>query len=397
MEELELGEDDAFEGDEDGELADEEVNEEEQEEEEAAPAPTEPLGPDTSARSYRGHGDSVYSVDVSPDGQWCATGSGDDTAQVWRLGDCAPLAALPSGSDTISCVAFNTAGTLLAAGSYDSAVRVYSMAAVQAAGGGGGGGGGGGAASASTALPTAAPLHTLEGPSGDILFLVWHPKGDVLLAGSSDGTAWMWSTPAAGGAATCMQVFAGHAGPVTSGLFTRDGRLLVTGGEDGSVRVWAPKTGACSKVYELGEAPVTALVTSPADAAIVCATTLEGYARVINLASQRVVLSVDHNDKEDKEGSVVEAGGGGGVAGEDEEDSTSVERCVAARAARQAQPWPHTHTHSFFFPWLTPHIHTFSRDAAAPPFAQCSPGWPLAPPMAPWSSRTWPPTPRGTG
>jgi WD40 repeat protein len=165
---------------------------------------------------------------------------------------------------------------------------------------------------------------------------------------------------------------------VTCGLFTRDGRLLVTGGEDGSVRVWAPKTGACSKVYELGEAPVTALVTSPADAAIVCATTMEGYARVINLASQRVVLSVDHNDKEDKEGSVVEAGGGGGVAGEDEEDSTSVERCVAARAPA---PAPHTFLFAplcFGSPWLTPFcppplLRTFPRDVCSAAFCAVQP------------------------
>ena len=334
MEELEMGEGEDVYGEDDGELADEDITEENaEEEEELAAAPTEPLGPDSSVRRYGGHGDSIYSVDVSPDGALCATGSGDDTAQVWRLGDCTPLATLPSGSDTVSCVAFNTSGSLLACGSYDSVVRVYSVAAILAAGELAAGGGGGAASSAATTTtttpssPPVAPLHTLDGPSGDINFLAWHPKGDVLLAGSSDGTAWMWSTPpAASPAATCMQVFAGHAGGVSAGLFTRDGKLVVTAGEDGSVRVWAPKTGACSKVYQLGEAPVTSLATSPSDAAIVAAATMEGVARIINLASQRIVMSVDHNDREEQEGSVVEARGGGGVSGEEEEDSTSVER-----------------------------------------------------------------------
>lgn len=30
----------------------------------------------------------------------------------------------------------------------------------------------------------------------------------------------------------------------------QDGKLVCTGGEDGTVRVWAPKTGACKHVYE---------------------------------------------------------------------------------------------------------------------------------------------------
>ena len=359
--------------DEGGELAEEQITEEAGELDEAAePAPTEALGPDTSARAYRGHGDSVYSVDVSADGVWAATGSGDDSAHVWRLADCAPLAVLPSGSDTVSCVAFSASGGLLACGSYDSVVRVYAMAAMVAAAPGGG-----------AVQPP--PLHSLEGPSGDINFLAWHPKGDVLLAGSADGTAWMWSAPAGGAAATCMQVFAGHAGAVAAGLFTRDGRLVVTGGEDGSVRVWAPKTGACTKVFQLGEAPVTSLVSSPSDAAMVCAATMEGHARIINLTSQRIVLSVDHNDKEDS-ASVREAGGARAQAeADEEEDLTSVERCGWGPRGRRPlplarsrhAPTPRAHSPVPFFP-LPPPPHP-----AAWPFAPCSPGSPRAPRTAP--------------
>ena len=48
---------------------------------------------------------------------------------------------------------------------------------------------------------TGALKRTLEGPA-DVEWLDWHTKGNVLLAGSSDGTVWMWL--AASGA--CMQV-----------------------------------------------------------------------------------------------------------------------------------------------------------------------------------------------
>jgi WD40 repeat protein len=44
-----------------------------------------------------------------------------------------------------------------------------------------------------------------EGPSEDILWVKWHSKGDVVLAGSTDMSIWMWSVPAG----QCMAVFSG--------------------------------------------------------------------------------------------------------------------------------------------------------------------------------------------
>lgn len=45
-----------------------------------------------------------------------------------------------------------------------------------------------------------------------------------------------------------MQVFSGHSGPVTAGVFTPDGKSIVSvgGEEDSSLRVWSPKTGECT-------------------------------------------------------------------------------------------------------------------------------------------------------
>ena len=35
--------------------------------------------------------------------------------------------------------------------------------------------------------------HVLEGPDGAIEWLHWHPRGDLILAGSEDFTAWLWN------------------------------------------------------------------------------------------------------------------------------------------------------------------------------------------------------------
>ncbi|KAF5825567.1 WD40-repeat-containing domain protein [Dunaliella salina] len=86
-------------------------------------------------------------------------------------------------------------------------------------------------------------VQTLEGPEGAIEWVRWHPKGNVLLAGSDDMTMWMWL--ALTGA--YMQMFAGHSGPVTDGRFSADGKVIVSvgGDEDCSLRVWNPKSGEC--------------------------------------------------------------------------------------------------------------------------------------------------------
>lgn len=62
-----------------------------------------------------------------------------------------------------------------------------------------------------------------------------------------------------------MQVFVGHEGPVSSGMFTKDGKHVATGGDDGTVRIWNPKTGACKHCFEghfSHEGPVTSMVGS---------------------------------------------------------------------------------------------------------------------------------------
>ena len=103
-------------------------------------------------------------------------------------------------------------------------------------------------------------MQVLEGPE-DIEWAEWHSKGNAVLAGSKDGTVWMWMAHNG----QCVQVFAGHDGGVAAGCFSSDGKHVLTGGEDGTVRIWLPKTGACKHSFEghFGhEAEVTCLCSS---------------------------------------------------------------------------------------------------------------------------------------
>ena len=139
-------------------------------------------------------------------------------------------------TDTVTSVAFNNTSVpaVLATGCYDGTIQLWDVNI-----------GEGGAVSA---------VHNrqLDGPS-DIEWISWHPNGGtVLLAGSTDGTVWMWFAPTG----KCLQVFVGHSagdgGGSTAGSFTPDGKFAVTAGVDGTLRLWAPKKGLCKHTFTFG-------------------------------------------------------------------------------------------------------------------------------------------------
>lgn len=177
------------------------------------------------------HSDYVYSASMHPLRPGVVvTGGIDDRAYLWTF-DTNPNTTSSSGAiltstellghtDTVTCVGFNFDGTMVLTGCYDGSVRVWDAA-------------------------TGALVIVLEGPE-DIEWAVWHSKGNAIVAGSKDGTIWMWMTHNG----QCVQVFAGHDGLVSTGCFTSDGKFVCSGGEDGTVRVWAPKTGACKHVFD---------------------------------------------------------------------------------------------------------------------------------------------------
>jgi angio-associated migratory cell protein len=95
---------------------------------------------------------------------------------------------LASHEDTVAAVAFEPSGAVVATGGMDGSVRLWEVA-------------------------TGSLRGTLDGPTEAVEFLRWHPKGSILLAGCEDMTTWMFNAEKQ----QCMQVFAGHTGPVAAG------------------------------------------------------------------------------------------------------------------------------------------------------------------------------------
>ncbi len=209
----------------------EQDDEEDAEEEEREPALRQQQGgvpegmvefEDDSVQGFFAHTDSVYCVALAATepATLAVTGGGDDVAYLWRVEDGKdPVGKLDGHKDSVNAVAFSADASLVATGGLDGMVRVWKCA-------------------------DASLVQSLEGPD-EVEWLCWHPRGNVLLAGSHDGSVWMWNAPTG----LCMQVLTGHSGAVTAGGFTADGKRIVSVGEDATLRVWDPKQGTAQVTW----------------------------------------------------------------------------------------------------------------------------------------------------
>jgi ribosome assembly protein SQT1 len=266
---------------------------------------------DQSRATFASHGDAVYAIashyDPPSRTLYVVSGGGDDRAYLHLLSAAQCQTTIPLShphTDSISCVALNTpyihndiSGIVqpnhIAVGSYDGSIVLYS-------------------ANADidnnyddknniTKSPLA-PLHILEGPT-DVEWVRFHPKGGtVLLTGSiADGTIWMYHTPTK----SCLQVFVGHEGGVTDGAFSIDGKWVISCGEDGTVRVWAPKKGVCKHVFRLvensgegGGGGLTCLaVGGGPDGQLAICGGENGNAYVVHVSGKKLVATLTHYEE----------------------------------------------------------------------------------------------------
>jgi ribosome assembly protein SQT1 len=169
---------------------------------------------DDSVQGFFSHTDSVFTVSINRSRpELVLTGGGDNKAYLWNQTNGETVKELGGHEDSVVASGFNFNGTLMATGGMEGVVKIWDVA-------------------------SGALVQNLQAPD-DIIWLSWHPKGNVILAGTEGGTAWMWNAQTG----TNLQVFSGHGGQCSCGGFTPDGKKIASGSVDGTVRVWNPKTG----------------------------------------------------------------------------------------------------------------------------------------------------------
>lgn len=236
-------------------------------------------------RIFEGHAGTVHAIAFTPDGKSIISGSEDRTLRIWDVSSGRQKQILRGHTLAVQGLAISVDGKTAASVSEDGTVRQWDLI--------------GGKSKVvykgrdhqlNTVAITAdsGTLYfgagdwtirrldlsgeneeVLEGHSGIVRSLVLTTAEDRLLSGADDGTIRVWSLKTD----ECIQKLKGHTGSVDAVAVTLDGKLGVSGSRDNSVRVWDLLTGTERNMLEGHSGFVKAIATSPSTGQVLSGST----------------------------------------------------------------------------------------------------------------------------
>ncbi|MGW0580677.1 NACHT and WD40 repeat domain-containing protein, partial [Streptomyces sp. NPDC002920] len=214
---------------------------------------------------FTGHSGRVYTLDFHPGGRYLVSGDTEGEVRLWDLATGTSAGLLGGCRGAVYQVLFDPDGTLLAAGDSQGVVRLWRVAPEPAPGAAGAGerstdpvAASGGPSAGTVAVSgrqserrsalVAVPL--TRQPSehrGSVWVCKFRPPGvgpapdtgSLLVTGGNDGVVRIWD-PATGQG---RRILRGHGRRICTLSFDADSSMLAAGGNDGVIRLWDTATG----------------------------------------------------------------------------------------------------------------------------------------------------------
>lgn len=184
--------------------------------------------------------DEVNSLAFSPDGQTLVSGGADSTIKLWHVGAQDLIDILHKHNGMVRCVAFTPDGRMLATGGDDRKILFWDLTLRQ--------------------VTTALSLDDTAAHS-----LALSPNGEILITGSYRKIK-IWRIPRCGVTTfepELLHSFTGHSHIIRSLAVSADGKILVSGSRDKTIKIWRLKNGELLHTLNGHRDGVYAIALSP--------------------------------------------------------------------------------------------------------------------------------------
>lgn len=211
-----------------------------------------------------GHSNAVNAAAWSPDGKHVVTAGWDKTAKIWSIPS--------SHTDEISSIAFSADDKRVATASFDGTAKVWDT-------------------------ETGENVSTLSGHDKSLEEIVFSPDTTEIATAGDDGQVIVWNAASGRPIRTLIK----HSSTTDhyraySVAYNRDGSLLATGNDNGTMQIWDPKTGIEQKRLQSDKRriPVRGLAFSADDRHL--ASAIDNDALVWDYRAGNIVLTLSgHN------------------------------------------------------------------------------------------------------
>ena len=207
---------------------------------------SEPRSRAINLRNFAAHKKQVLCTKIGrKSGQIVATGGEDALVKVWHVANDEPLMTLTGHKSAVTCVAFNGSEDVLVAGSESGSVRLWDLNSEQ---------------------QSAVSKVYQGGHRSSITCIDFHPFASYFATGSLDTNLKVWDSRAV---KECVQTYKGgqfeEKETVSSVKFTPDGKWIVSGGDDGTVKIYDLMAGKMFKKLQTHRSSVTCIDFHPSE------------------------------------------------------------------------------------------------------------------------------------